>query len=319
MTVQPPGVPRSAPKRVLVTGATGFLGRAAARQLRAAGWDVTGTSGSGLEDTRRADLLDERAVRRLMEEVRPSHLLHAAWRPVHGDVMHSPENIRWVAASLLLVQAFQQSGGERAAVVGSSAEYDWTDGICRNGATPLRPGTIYGACKHALHIALAAFARQTGIGFVWPRVFFVYGPGEDERRLVASVIRALLKGVPAECTEGRQIRDYLHVDDVAAGLVAALESTYDGPIDLAAGHGVSVRELVTQVARQIGREDLLRLGARPSPSHDVPLVVGDGAEAASVLGWAPQLSLEQGLADTIAWGRSVFTQAVPSDHSNEKR
>lgn len=295
-------------KRVLVTGATGFLGRPTVRQLRQRGWDVVPVSASGADGTERLDLLDEHAVKAFIGATRPSHLLHAAWRAVHGDVMRSPENVRWTAASLLLVEAFRANGGERAAVVGSSAEYDWTDGICRNGVTPLRPATLYGSCKYALYLALDAFARATGLGFVWPRVFFVYGPGEHESRLVASVIKSLVQGVPAGCTEGRQIRDYLHVEDVAAGLVAALESSYSGPVDIAGGPAIAVRDLVTRVAQQLDREDLLRLGARPIPVHDVPLVIGDGDEAARLFGWTPRLSLDEGIADTIAWGRSAFTR-----------
>lgn len=303
-------------RRVLVTGATGFLGRPAAAQLRARGWDVVGVSASGADGTIRLDLQDEAALRALLEQIRPSHLLHAAWRPVHGNVMHAADNVSWLRASLFLVQAFQESGGQRAAVVGSSAEYDWTGGVCRNGVTPMKPATPYGACKHALHLALEAFARATGLGFVWPRVFFVYGPGEHDSRLVASVVKALVRGVPAECTEGRQVRDYVYVDDVAAGLVASLESSHDGAIDLAAGSGIAVRDLVSLVAQEFGRVDLLRLGARRTPVHDVPLVLGDGIEAETLLGWKPRISLEAGIADTVAWGRSVFPPSGSAKRSN---
>jgi len=244
-------------------------------------------------------------VRALFADVRPSHLLHAAWRSLHGDVMQSPANIEWLAASLSLIRAFQESGGLRVAVVGSSAEYDWTDGICRNGVTPMKPATIYGSCKLALHVALEAFARVTGLSFVWPRVFFVYGPGEHDSRLVASVVKALLEGKPAECTEGRQVRDYVYVGDVAAGLVAALESEYDGAVDLASGTGVAVGDLVSRVACALDRTDLLRMGARPSRDN-FPLVLGDPTEARALLGWSPRTSIADGIAATIAWGRVAF-------------
>lgn len=300
-------------KRVLVTGATGFLGRPTAVQLRARGWEVVGVSASGASATRRIDLLDERAVRTLIAEIRPSHLLHAAWHPIHGGVMRSPDNLKWLVASLSLVHAFQECGGVRAAVVGSSAEYDWTNGICRNRVTPMNPATIYGACKHALHVALQAFAQATGLGFVWPRVFFVYGPGEHDSRLVPSVMKALLRGLPAACTHGRQVRDYVYVDDVAAGLVACLESEYNGAVDLASGSGVAVRDLVLQVAHQLERPDLLRLGALPNKDN-FPLVLGDATEAKRILGWAPRTTITAGIADTIAWGRlAVATAASPDE------
>jgi nucleoside-diphosphate-sugar epimerase len=293
-------------RRVLVTGATGFLGRPCVRLLREREWDVVGVSASGADGTLALDLLDDTAVRAVLTDVRPTHLVHAAWRPVHGDVMRSTDNLTWLKASLSLVQTFHESGGTRAAVLGTSAEYDWREGTLRNNVTPMRPSTLYGACKHALHIALDAYAAATGLGLVWPRVFFVYGPGEHESRLTASVVRSLVRGEPAECTHGRQVRDYLYVDDVAAGIVAALQSDYNGAVDIVSGKGIAVADLVLRIARAMGREDLLRLGARPSPPTDVPLVVGDAREAASRFAWRPKVSLDDGIATTVAWGRAVF-------------
>jgi nucleoside-diphosphate-sugar epimerase len=293
-------------KRVLVTGARGFLGHASARVLQAHGWDVVGVSRTDEGAHLRADLLDARAVRSMLNEVKPTHLLHAAWRPVHGDVMRSPENLTWLAASLNLVREFHDAGGERVAVIGTSAEYDWTAGLCRNHVTPLRPASLYGAAKHALYIALDSFAKTVGLSFVWPRVFDVYGPGEHETRLATSVIRAIVRGEPAMCTYGSQVRDYLHIDDVARGIVAALESEHQGAIDIAGGQGIAVRDLVLAIARALGREDLVHLGALPAPEHDVALVVGDPAEAEAQLGWKPRIRLQDGVRQMVAWGRTAF-------------
>ncbi|CAA2141801.1 dTDP-glucose 4,6-dehydratase [Hyphomicrobium sp. ghe19] len=222
--------------------------------------------------------------------------------------MQSKENLKWLGASLDLVQTFQEYGGRRALVVGSSAEYDWAGGICLNGVTPMRPATIYGAAKLSLNIALASYARHTGLGLIWPRVFFTYGPGEHDSRLVASVIKALVRGLPAECSEGRQVRDYLYVGDVASGVVAALESDYCGSLDLVSGTGIAVRDLVSEVADRLGRPDLIRLGALPS-KDDYPLVLGDPKEAESLLHWTPTTSLAAGLDKTISWGQQTFAQA----------
>jgi nucleoside-diphosphate-sugar epimerase len=293
-------------RRVLVTGATGFFGGRTVDLLRSKNWEVIPTSGSGTRGTRPLNLLDAGAVRSLITETRPSHLLHAAWLPVHGNVMQSSENVRWLAASLSLVQTFKEYGGRRALVVGSSAEYDWNGGICRNGQTPTRPATLYGVCKCALRFTLQAYATTEGLDFVWPRVFFVYGPGEHHTRLVASVIRSLIRGEPAKCTDGSQVRDYIHVNDVSTGLVAALESNYNGSVDLASGNGIAVRDLVSQVAKYLGREDLLHLGALPA-KDDYPVVLGDPHEAELLLGWKPQISIKDGLASTVEWGKRVFS------------
>src|SRR5215207_5082472 len=92
-------------------------------------------------------------------------------------------------ASLALLRAFAAAGGRRAVVAGTSAEYDWhaVGRRCHERRTPLRPATLYGAAKHALHTAAAPYAEQVGFELAWGRVFFVYGPWEPEGRLVPSV------------------------------------------------------------------------------------------------------------------------------------
>lgn len=295
---------------LLITGAGGFLG-SHCLDVASQHHEILATTSRPLPPPRkgvrwiRLDLLDEAAVRRLLESTRPSHLLHAAWRPVHGDVMASAENLAWMRASLTLVESFAQSGGSRAAVLGSCAEYDWRRGVCRPSHDAFRPQSLYGSIKLAMRVALEAYAQRTGLSLVWPRPFFLYGPGEHERRLVANVINALLDGEPALTTEGRQIRDYLHVRDVAAGIVAALNSDVSGPLDICSGEATTVREIVQEIARQIGREDLLRLGARATADDEAPVVLGDPRPAQARLGWSRTLGLADGLADTIAAARAA--------------
>jgi nucleoside-diphosphate-sugar epimerase len=147
-----------------------------------------------------------------------------------------------------------------------------------------------------------AYAATSGLSAAWARVFFLYGPGEHPQRLVASVVRALLRGEPAPCSHGRQVRDYLHVQDVANGLVAVLDSGLRGDVNVSSGQAVTLREMVETAARLVGRPDLLRLGAVPARANDAPLVVGAAARAAA-LGWRPCHDLESGLRHTIAWWR----------------
>jgi nucleoside-diphosphate-sugar epimerase len=293
---------------VLLTGAAGFIGRHCIRPLLDHGYEVHAVSRSARTGDDQgavwyaADLLDAGAARALVDAVRPTHLLHLAWYVVPGKLIAAPENYDWVGASLELVRRFAEAGGERAAVCGSAYEYDWSYGYCTEDRTPSIPDTPYGACKHALHEMVRAYAATSGLSAAWARVFFLYGPGEHPQRLVASVVRALLRGEPAPCSHGRQVRDYLHVQDVANGLVAVLDSGLRGDVNVSSGQAVTLREMVETAARLVGRPDLLRLGAVPARANDAPLVVGAAARAAA-LGWRPCHDLESGLRHTIAWWR----------------
>lgn len=282
---------------VLVTGASGFIGKACLQALSRAGHDSLAPASADL------NLLDRDAVRHYIVQHKPAHLVHAAWRPVRGDAMTSADNTLWLEASLALARSFYDHGGEHGVFLGSCAEYDWTHGVLKTGATPLAPATPYGAAKHALHLGLQSHATSAGASFSWPRIFFVYGPGEHASRLAMAVTSALLRGEPVELTHGRQVRDYVYVDDVAEGVRAALEKAHAGETDLASGRPRPVRDIAIEIARQLGREDLLRLGARPSPAHDAPVVLGDPSHAFQSLGWSADTTLEDGVAHLIAWAR----------------
>ena len=152
-------------------------------------------------------------------------------------------------------------------VAGTCAEYDWTQGLCQEGVTPERPTTLYGVCKKAMHDITMAFAAREGFSAAWGRVFFLYGPGEYKERLVPSVVRALLEGREAQCTHGKQVRDFLHVEDVARAFVSILASDVTGAVNIGSGEPLALRDLVMTVAKAVGREDLVRLGVPPGPAR----------------------------------------------------
>ena len=297
-------------KRVLITGADGFLGRWCAPLLRERGYEVhavaRGRAGGGAGGCHRhgVDLLDAPTVAALVSEVAPTHLLHLAWYTAHGKFWAATENLRWVGASLALFEAFAESGGRRVVAAGTCAEYaPQGDAPCSESATPLEPATLYGASKHALQIVLAAFARQAGLSAAWGRLFFPYGPGEAPGRLVPSVARALLSGQPALCTHGRQVRDFIHVEDAAAAFVALLDSEVGGAVNVASGRPAALAEVVEKIAAAAGRPDLVRLGALPAPPGEPPSLWADVARLRDEVGWSPRRDLDGGVAETVEWWR----------------
>lgn len=295
-------------KRVLLTGAGGFIGRHCVPLLKAAGYDVHGiTTRSRIQGEEgliwhQVDLFDAKGIHATMAEVRPTHLLHLAWITEPGRYWSSPENLRWVQASLELLQAFRDHGGERVVMAGSCAEYDWEYGYCREATTPLRPATPYGSAKHALQSLLAAYCASSGLSGAWGRVFFLYGPHERPERLVPSVIRSLLVAEPALCTHGNQIRDFLHVEDVASAFAALLESRHEGPANIGSGRPLALRDLVDAIAVKIGRPELVKFGAVAAPENEPRLLVADPTVLEG-LGWQPRHSLDSGIEQTIEWWR----------------
>jgi nucleoside-diphosphate-sugar epimerase len=303
-------------KRVLLTGAGGFVGRRCLAPLVASGYEVHAVSrqpvahaGAASVDTPRlqwhaADLFDARGVAALVAEVEPTHLLHLAWYTEHGKFWTAVENLSWVGASLALFEAFAASGGRRVVAAGTCVEYaPQGDAPCSELSTPLKPATVYGACKHATQVVLEAFARQAGVSAAWGRLFFPYGPGEPPGRLVPSVARALLAGQPACCTHGRQVRDFIHVEDAASAFVALLDSEVEGAVNVASGRPVALREVVEKVAAHAGHPDLVRLGARPAPEGEPPSLYADARRLREEVGWSPRYDLDEGIAETVEWLR----------------
>ncbi|MDQ3639910.1 MAG: NAD(P)-dependent oxidoreductase [Actinomycetota bacterium] len=297
-------------KRALVTGASGFIGRHLVNRLIERGYEVHLVGRHPLHESlggaswRSADLLDPAATRELVQRVRPTHLLHLAWCAEPGRFWTDPENIRWVEATLHLVRRFREAGGERAVVAGSCAEYDLSYGFCSEQHTPLRPNTLYGAAKHATQAVLSGAAPVLGLSVAWGRVFFLYGPGEHPSRLVSSVTACLLRGEPAQCSHGRQLRDFLHVDDVASAFVHLLDSQVQGPVNIGSGTPVSVGAVAARLAEVIGRPELLQHGAVPTPADDPPLIVADARRLQHEVGWRAQWTLESGLEAAVDWWRA---------------
>ncbi|CAI8408149.1 MAG: dTDP-6-deoxy-L-talose 4-dehydrogenase (NAD(+)) [Gammaproteobacteria bacterium] len=115
---------------------------------------------------------------------------------------------------------------------------------------------------------------ERNIEFAWARLFYLYGQGEDARRLVPYLRARLSAGEPADLTSGSQIRDYLDVADAGAQIAALGLSEVCGAVNICSGHPLTVRKLAEQIADEYGRRDLLRFGVRADNQFDPPCVVG---------------------------------------------
>lgn len=275
-------------KRILLTGTTGFVGRQILAALLKADVELRLVVRDGGESrlpqtgvaeiVRTADLFRESAEWWAAACQGVDTVIHAAWYAEPGMYMQSPKNLDCLAGTLQLAAGCAQAGVRRFVGIGSCSEYDMSIGHLSVDA-PLRPTTPYAGAKAATFLALSTLLPEQGISFAWARLFYLYGEGEDARRLVPYLRARLSTGEPAELTSGTQIRDYLDVAAAGAEIAAlALGSTH-GAVNICSGHAQTVRELAEQIADEYGRRDLLRFGARADNHFDPPCVVGIRSEA----------------------------------------
>lgn len=300
-------------KRILLTGATGIIGRQLLLQLRAAGYLTHAVHRQAPPEELRplakwhlGDLVDPTSTRDILRQVKPQLLLHVAWPLVTGNT-NSAQHRTFQHASESLIRQFHHNGGERVVIAGTCFEYDWTGGVCTEDKTPVRPTTVYGSSKLALLQFIESFAARHLLSFAWGRIFFVYGPYQDRTRFVPAIVHGLLNREPVPCTHGRQVRDYLHTQDVASALLTLAESRCSGVCNIGSGEPITLRTLGEKLADLLGGHHLLLFGEKSPPPEEPPVIVADTHRLRQELHWHPRFNLTEGLMNTIEHIRSATT------------
>jgi nucleoside-diphosphate-sugar epimerase len=299
--------------RVLITGASGFIGSHLTRLLLREGHQIfvllrPESDPWRIEDLLpnlqvvEGDLLDLPGWSADLDEIHPETCFHFAWYAQPGVFLSSPRNLEYLSASLSLASGLVEAGCSKLVVAGTFSEYDQHQGYLSE-SSPIQPNTLYGAAKAALFQALHLWAPASGLDLLWTRIFSVYGPGEHPKRFVPAVILAALRGEPTRLSPGEQQRDYLHVGDVAAAVWAAAQSELTGPVNIASGKPAAIGDIALQIGEILGCPQLIRLGDLPYREGDPMFVCANTALLKGASGWAPSFDLDSGLKDTISWWR----------------
>jgi len=269
---------------ILLTGATGFVGRHLLRALGERGCRVRPIVRDGKQERLPRDAAIETVVASpdiFAEGVTwwaqacrgVDTVVHAAWHAEPDSYLHSPKNQDCLSGTLRLAGGAVQAAVRRFIGIGTCFEYDLDAGRL-SISTPLSPSTPYAQAKVDAFNALSVSLPGQGVAFAWCRLFYLYGDGEDARRLVSYVRARLQAGEPAELSSGTQIRDFLDVREAARMIVDVALGPGEGPVNICSGKPVTVREVAERVADELGRRDLLRFGARADNPVDPPYVVG---------------------------------------------
>jgi nucleoside-diphosphate-sugar epimerase len=305
--------------RVLLTGAGGFVGSQLARLLVRGGHEVTALISPSTNRWRIRDIETEllvvdsdlRNLEAIEDRIRaacPDICIHLAWHGWAGQAAPE-ENLTSLSVSLELLKLMPAIGCERFVAAGTCYEYDLQHERLAE-TTPLRPENVYGLCKKSLFEVAQEFSTLTGVRVLTPRLFYSYGPYEDRRRVVPTTALAVLRGELAKMTPGLQVRDYLHVEDVASAIWTAATSRVTGAVNIASGEAVTVAEIGRTIGELLDKPNLIALGAVGHRENDPMRVLADATLLRRDIGWSPRYALRDGLAQTLAWwegqvGRSV--------------
>lgn len=281
--------------KILVTGATGFIGRAFCLEAVRRGNRILALTRNpeaqiapGVE-TAAGTLADtpwEQVAR-----FAPDAALHLAWTAEPGVYLHSPENETWLMQSKAWFQRLFDLGIPYVAGTGTCIEYAASASPLSEDASPLDPQFPYSRAKVALFNWLREHAPRE---WTWFRVFFPYGAGEHANRYTSIMVRQLRDGKAITMNTPRSIRDYVEIRDAATALVTAMEHRMGGAVNIGSGHGARVEELALEIARLVHADAGLVQNNPFAPPDPSPVILADMTRLRNV-GWRPVISLAQGL------------------------
>lgn len=293
--------------KILLTGATGFIGR----HILAAFGDheihaVTRSLESVPDDLKQNKqiiwhemaLNETDKLRVRIREIVPERCIHLAWDTKPGRYLDDKSgNLELLQNGLQLLNILIESECQQVIMLGSCAEYAMQSARLQTNS-PLDPQTIYAAAKASLALLGPQLCKGSKTRFCWARLFYLYGPGEHHQRLVSGLLAKLMAGEEFACGRGEKKKDYLYIRDVVSGIRSLLTANAEGVYNLCSSEPVTIADIGAAAEKAVGCQGLIRYGAVPERAWDPEFIVGDNS-GLKALGWSPAFDLQKGLEDYV--------------------
>ncbi len=300
--------------KLFITGASGFVGAEVLRIALEDGHDVVAPVRPASDAHRLApfkgrythlglDIGDKPALTSALAEHRPDAVVHLAWAGVNNAARFDEGQINLnIDTACNLVSAAGAAGCGAFIGVGSQGEYGAGNAMLEDSLPT--PTTLYGAAKVATLFLTKQLAAQAGMRHAWLRLFSTYGPNDNDGWMIPSLITQMLRGERPQTTLGTQNWDWLHVTDVARGILAAAATpTAYGVFNLGSGQAIRVRDAIEMIRDLAAPQMELKFGEIPFRPDQVMHMEANIDKLRDATGWAPRITLREGMAATVAWYR----------------
>lgn len=289
--------------KILITGGTGFIGSALVRKLVAEGYDKVYILDKNINNIFRldsvkdkinlieGDILNPKSYVDQIIKIKPDIVYHLAWYAEPGKYLTSIENLEHLKYGIDFIKFLFELGVKKIIITGTCFEYDTNYGYLSE-STPEKPEHLYSSCKLALKKVAEQLSYIYKIPLIWARIFYLYGPYEHPNRLIPYVINSLLNNKKVELrSHGLQVRDYLHVDDVAQGLICLLKEEKTSTYNIGSGIPVRVRDLVEHIGEILGKKDLISFAPETTPLNEPMFICADNTKLKK-LGFKPENNIK---------------------------
>ena len=304
-------------KTVVVTGATGVIGRALINLCIKKGYDVLAVVHRQSERTKDLELIDHCKVMYLnlseynyaLDEIKKQNIhlvnfeyfIHLAWMSTYGEgrdnVNSQLDNIQ---ASLQAVQFAKNLGCSTFVGIGSQAEYGRIDGML-TPTTPAFPETGYGIAKLCAGQMTRLLCNQLDIKHIWCRVLSVYGPYDRDQTLISTAVSKMLANETTEFSPCNQLWDYIYSEDAAKAILCCAQNGKDGSIYvIGSGEVHQLKEYIQIIARLTGYKKEIGFGLRSYNENQVMYLQADTSSLQDV-GFETETTFNEGILKVIEY------------------